>query len=69
MGTTARAKPAAAPTLRARLRWCAAFRAILPSLGDKLFMFVTGIVLFSIPLQLGFAALNLVRKRLSRQPA
>ena len=37
----------------------------LASLSDKLVMFVTGIVLFSIPLQIGFAALNLVRRRLS----
>ena len=38
----------------------------LAALSDKLFMFVTGIVLFSIPLQIGFGALNLLRRRLSR---
>lgn len=37
----------------------------LPTLGDKLLIFVTGIVLFSIPLQIGFGILNLVRRRLS----
>lgn len=38
----------------------------LPTLGDKLLMFAIGIVLFSIPLQAGFALLNLARRRLSR---
>lgn len=37
----------------------------LPTLGDKLLMFAIGIVLFSIPLQAGFALLNLVRRRLA----
>lgn len=37
----------------------------LPSLGDKLWMFAVGIVLFSIPLQLGFFLLNRLRSRLA----
>ena len=41
----------------------------LPSLGDKLWMFAVGIVLFSIPLQLGFFLLNQLRARLVNRTA
>ncbi len=40
--------------------------AHLPTLNEKLLIFAIGIILFSIPLQLGFAALNLLRSRLGR---
>ncbi len=38
----------------------------LPSLGDKLALFAVGIVFFGIPLQVGFAVMSLVQRRLSR---
>lgn len=37
----------------------------LPSLDDRLVLFAIGIVLFGIPLQLGFALIGLVQRRLS----
>lgn len=43
--------------------------AHLASLGDKLWIFVVGIVLFSIPLQLGFFLLNQLRGRLAVRAA
>jgi ABC-type arginine transport system permease subunit len=38
----------------------------LPSLGDKLVLFAIGIAFFGVPLQLGFAALTLIQRRLGR---
>jgi ABC-type arginine transport system permease subunit len=38
----------------------------LPSLDDRLVLFALGIVLFGIPLQLGFALISFIQRRLSR---
>ncbi len=38
----------------------------LPALGDRLVLFALGIVLFGIPLQLGFAVMSFIQRRLSR---
>src|SRR5258708_22309965 len=38
----------------------------LPSLDDRLALFALGIVLFCIPLQLGFALIRFIQRRLSR---
>ena len=38
----------------------------LPSLDDRLVLFALGIVLFGIPLQLGFAVISVIQRRLSR---
>lgn len=37
----------------------------LPTLGDRLVLFALGIVLFGIPLQLGFAMMSFIQRRLS----
>jgi hypothetical protein len=37
----------------------------LPSLDDRLALFALGIVLFGIPLQLGFALISFIQRRLS----
>ena len=38
----------------------------MPALGDKLLLFAVGIALFGIPMQLGFAAVRWVQRRLGR---
>jgi hypothetical protein len=38
----------------------------LPTLGDRLVLFAIGIAFFGVPLQLGFAALTLIQRRLGR---
>ena len=38
----------------------------LPSLGDKLVLFAVGIAFFGVPLQVGFAVLTLIQRRLGR---
>src|SRR5204863_5576973 len=38
----------------------------LPSLGDKLVLFAVGIAFFGVPLQVGFALLTLIQRRLGR---
>ena len=37
-----------------------------PSLDDRLLLFALGIVMFGIPLQLGFALISYIQRRLSR---
>jgi len=39
----------------------------LPTLGDRLVLFAIGIVLFGIPLQVGFAIMSYVQRRLGRR--
>jgi len=41
----------------------------LPVLGDRLVLFATGIVLFGIPLQAGFAIMSVIQRRLSLRVA
>ena len=41
----------------------------LPALGDRLVLFATGIVLFGIPLQAGFAIMSVIQRRLSLKVA
>jgi ABC-type arginine transport system permease subunit len=41
----------------------------LPVLGDRLVLFATGIVLFGIPLQAGFAIMSVIHRRLSLRVA
>jgi hypothetical protein len=36
----------------------------LPALGDKLMLFAVGIAFFGVPLQVGFAVLTLIQRRL-----
>jgi hypothetical protein len=38
----------------------------LPALGDKLVLFAVGIAFFGVPLQVGFAVLTLIQRRLGR---
>jgi hypothetical protein len=38
----------------------------LPTLDDRLALFAIGIVLFGIPLQIGFAIMSFVQRRLGR---
>jgi His/Glu/Gln/Arg/opine family amino acid ABC transporter permease subunit len=38
----------------------------LPTLDDRLLLFALGIVMFGIPLQLGFAVISFIQRRLSR---
>jgi His/Glu/Gln/Arg/opine family amino acid ABC transporter permease subunit len=39
---------------------------LLPTLDDRLLLFALGIVMFGIPLQLGFAVVSCIQRRLSR---
>jgi hypothetical protein len=39
---------------------------LLPSLGDKLVVFAIGILFFGVTLQVGFALMRLVQRRLGR---
>ena len=39
----------------------------LPALGDRLVLFAFGVVCFGIPLQLGFALIRLLQRRLGRR--
>src|SRR5260370_18421898 len=41
----------------------------LPSLDDRLVLFALGIVMFGIPLQLGFAVIGLIQRLLGRRAA
>jgi len=41
----------------------------LPTLGDRLVLFAIGIVMFGIPLQLAFALIGFIQRRLGRAPA
>jgi ABC-type arginine transport system permease subunit len=41
----------------------------LPDFGDRLLLFAAGIVMFGIPLQLAFALIGVIQRRLGRAPA
>lgn len=41
----------------------------LPEFGDRLLLFAAGVVMFGIPLQLAFALIGVIQRRLGRSPA